>query len=42
VRWRNDVSNPVECAYDGQRYRIIALIRHIIDAATGQPPRAQI
>jgi hypothetical protein len=42
VRWHNDVNGPVEWASDGQRYRIIALIRHIIQTATGQPPRAQL
>jgi hypothetical protein len=42
VRWHNDVNGPVEWASDGQCYRIIALIRQIIQTATGQPPRAQI
>lgn len=42
VRWHNDVNGPVEWASDRQRYRIIVLIRHIIQTATGQPPRAQI
>ncbi|MEU5565489.1 endonuclease NucS domain-containing protein [Micromonospora musae] len=42
VQWHNDVNGPVEWAADGQRYRIIALIRHIIETATGQPPRAQL
>jgi hypothetical protein len=35
VRWHNDVNGPVEWASNGQRYRIIALIRHIIQTATG-------
>jgi hypothetical protein len=39
---RGDVNGPVEWASDGQHYRIIALIRHIIQTATGQPPRAQL
>jgi hypothetical protein len=42
VRWRNDVNGPVEWAVDGQHYRLIQLMRRIIDAATGQPPRAQL
>jgi hypothetical protein len=42
VRWRNDVNGPVEWVVDGQHYRLIQLIRQIIDAATGQPPRAQL
>ncbi|MFG3702851.1 endonuclease NucS domain-containing protein [Micromonospora sp. NPDC047620] len=42
VQWHNDVNGPVKWAADGQRYRIIALIRHIIETATGQPPRAQL
>ncbi|MFE9658391.1 endonuclease NucS domain-containing protein [Micromonospora sp. NPDC006431] len=42
VQWHADVSGPVKWAADGQRYRILALIRHIIEAATGQPPRAQL
>lgn len=41
-RWRNDVNGPVEWAVDGQHYRIIALLRHIIETATGNPPRAQL
>ncbi|MEW2592716.1 endonuclease NucS domain-containing protein [Micromonospora aurantiaca] len=42
VRWHNDVNGPVEWAVDGKRYRLIELIRFIIHAATGQPPRAQL
>ncbi|GAB3864637.1 hypothetical protein GCM10027610_113340 [Dactylosporangium cerinum] len=42
VHWRNDVKGPVEWAYDAQPHRLIELIRHIIDAATGQPEKAQI
>lgn len=42
VRWHNDVNGPVEWASDRQRYRIIVLIRHIIETATGQPPRAHL
>jgi hypothetical protein len=42
VRWHNDVNGPVEWASDGQRYRIITLIRQIVETATGQPPRAQL
>src|SRR6266542_3755393 len=42
VHWHNDINGPVEWAYDQRRYRIIALIRHVIETATGQPPRAQI
>lgn len=42
VRWYNDLSAPVEWEHDGQRYRLIALIRHIIESATGRPPQAQI
>ncbi|MCG5446141.1 endonuclease NucS [Micromonospora sp. NIE79] len=42
VRWCNDVNSPVEWSADGQAYRLIELIRRIIDAATGQPPRAQL
>lgn len=42
VRWHNDATGPVEWANDGQRYRIIVLIRHIVQTATGQPPRAQL
>jgi hypothetical protein len=42
VRWHNDAAGPVEWAYDGQRYRIIVLIRHIIQTSTGQQPRAQL
>jgi len=42
VRWHNDANAPVEWASNAQRYRIIVLIRHIIQTATGQPPRAQI
>lgn len=40
--WHNDVNGPVEWAADGQRYRTIELIRHIIKTATSQPPRAQL
>jgi endonuclease NucS-like protein len=42
ARWHNDVEAPVEWAQDGRRYRILPLIRHIIETATMQPPRAQI
>ncbi|WP_346535505.1 endonuclease NucS domain-containing protein [Micromonospora sp. DPT] len=42
VQWHNDVNGPVKWAADGHRYRILALIRHIIETATGQPPRAQL
>ncbi|MFI5895705.1 endonuclease NucS domain-containing protein [Actinoplanes sp. NPDC051513] len=42
ARWHNDVAGPIEWARDGNRYRIIVLIRHIIESATGQPPRAQL
>lgn len=42
VRWHNDVNGPVEWASDGKRYRIIVLIRHIIETATSQPPRANL
>ena len=41
--WRNDVNGAVEWAVDGQHYRLVQVIRRIIDAATGQPPpRAQL
>ncbi|MEV0714046.1 hypothetical protein [Asanoa sp. NPDC050611] len=42
VRWHNDEKGPAEWEHDGQRHRILPLIRHIVTAATGQPPRAQL
>jgi len=42
VHWHNDVSGPVEWAHDGARWRLIRLISHIIETATGQPPNAQV
>ncbi|SCL33664.1 Protein of unknown function DUF91 [Micromonospora rhizosphaerae] len=42
VRWYNDLTAPVEWEHDGQRYRLIGLIRTIIESATGKPPQAQI
>jgi len=41
-RWYNDITGPVEWATDGKRYRTLALIRHIVLSATGQPERAQL
>jgi hypothetical protein len=42
VRWHNTIDGPVEWAANGQRYRTLPLIRHIIETATNQPPRAQL
>ncbi|MGI5146834.1 endonuclease NucS domain-containing protein [Plantactinospora sp. CA-294935] len=42
VRWHNDISAPAEWAHDGARWRLSALISHIIETATGQPPKAQV
>ncbi|MFG1842857.1 hypothetical protein ACGFH8_31025 [Micromonospora sp. NPDC049175] len=42
VRWHNDSSGPAEWAHDGARWRLIRLISHIIETATGQRPNAQV
>ncbi len=42
VTWRQDPQQPVVWAVDGQPYNLTTLIRHIIEEATGQPPRTQM
>jgi Protein of unknown function DUF262/Family of unknown function (DUF6416)/Protein of unknown function (DUF1524) len=42
VTWRGDPQQPVVWAADGQPYNLTTLIRHIIEEATGQPPRTQV
>jgi hypothetical protein len=42
VTWRQDPQQPVVWAVDGQPYNLTTLIRHIIEQATGQPPRTQV
>ena len=42
VTWRQDPQQPVVWGVDGQPYNLTTLIRHIIEQATGQPPRTQV
>jgi hypothetical protein len=42
VTWRGDPRQPVVWAADGQPHNLTTLIRHIIEEATGQPPRTQV
>jgi hypothetical protein len=42
VTWRQDPQQPVTWAVDGQPYNLKLLIRHIVELATGQPPRAPL
>ena len=39
VTWRQDPQQPVTWAVDDQPYNLTSLIRHVIELATGQPPR---
>lgn len=42
VTWRADPKTPVEWAIDGERWTTTRLVRQIIEAATGEPPQAQV
>ena len=42
VLWRQDAASPVEWAADGAAWNLTSLIRHIIEAATDEPPRTQV
>jgi hypothetical protein len=42
VTWQQDAHQPVIWAVDGQPYNLKLLIRHIVEQATGQPPRAPL
>jgi hypothetical protein len=42
VTWQQDPQQPVTWAVDGQAYNLTSLIRHIIEFATGEPPRTQV
>jgi hypothetical protein len=42
VTWRQDPQQPVTWAVDGEHYNLTSLIRHVIEQATGQPPRTQV
>jgi hypothetical protein len=42
VTWRQDPQHPVVWTVDGQPYNLTTLIRHIIEQATGQPPRTHV
>lgn len=41
VFWNQDTRTPVTWAVDDQPYNLTTLIRHIIESATGHPPRTQ-
>jgi hypothetical protein len=42
VSWRQDPRQPVTWAVDGEPYNLTLLVRHVIELATGQPPRSGI
>lgn len=42
VRWRQDPRTPVEWAADGEAWNLTTLIRHIVEEATGSPPRTNV
>jgi alkylated DNA nucleotide flippase Atl1 len=42
VRWRQDARAPVTWDEDGQPWNMAALVRHIIELATGAPPQTDV
>jgi alkylated DNA nucleotide flippase Atl1 len=42
VHWRQDAKAPVAWAVDGQPWNLTTLIRHIVEAATGNPPQTNV
>jgi alkylated DNA nucleotide flippase Atl1 len=42
VRWRQDPRAPVEWAVDGEPWSMKMLIEHIVEEATGEPPRTHV
>lgn len=42
VRWRQDPRAPVVWAVDGESWNLTTLIRHVVEAATGEPARTQV
>lgn len=42
ARWRLDPLEPVQWAVDNGRWNLTTLIRHIVEQATGEPPRTSV